>query len=272
MRYIDKKNEEAANLEIDNYLKTAKEKLWFKNYKQGRLYKGFRRTTQKKDLINNVLLPEQQSCCCYCMRKLDVSSATIEHIIPQSIPKGNQMQAYFHLEFKGLNAKNICHTEDYVKGKSEGGQYPHEVAYHNFAIACKKCNNTRGNYDIVPMFLFPDIEQNVTYDTNTGEITWVDDPAIKEDTPTQRPTVEKIGLNSPSLKAIRAVWFYSSKHELSISVNTNRNDRSEIIYLAFGEALRSSTDFTVQDLQSFLDLLTDECWTQLCQYDYFKNM
>ena len=77
MRYIDKKNEEVANLEIDTYLKTAKEEPWFKNYKQGKLYNGFGSTPQRKNLINNVLLPEQQFCCCYCMQKLKNNSATI---------------------------------------------------------------------------------------------------------------------------------------------------------------------------------------------------
>lgn len=271
MRYIDKKNEEVANLEIDTYLKTAKEEPWFKNYKQGKLYNGFGSTPQRKNLINNVLLPEQQFCCCYCMQKLKNNSATIEHIIPQSISNTNQMQSYFNLEFKGLNATNICHTKDYVEGKSTKGQYPHEVAYHNFTIACSRCNSNRSNHDIVPLFLFPNIEQEVVYNQNTGEITWSGDPVLQDYIPTQRPTVEKIGLNSPLLKAIRAVWFYSSKHKLSISENTNRNDRNEIIYLAFGEAISHNNDFTDKDLNAFLSLLKDECWTQLSQYNYFNT-
>lgn len=210
MRYIRKNKEDAANPIIDDYLDITRNEPW---YGAARLYSQFGSFTRKNRLIDDILLPKQEHLYCYCQRRLpDHAHATIEHIIRQSVPNAASMAPYFNFGYPGLNSRNICHTDDYINNRSQDGQYPHKVAYHNFAMACPTCNNARDNQDIAPLFLCPTISDEVDYDRNTSELTWLTDPESIKDTPTAPPTVEKVCLNSPLLKAIRSIWFYGKSH------------------------------------------------------------
>ena len=272
MEYIDKRNDAASNPKIDNYLSTAKSEPW---YGAKELYSHFGSVPEKNDLIDNVLLPEQEHRCCYCMRRLpDHTYGTIEHIIRQSIPNAQAMSKYFRLCFTGLNASNICHTDDYVANRYSKGQYPHKVAYHNFVMACPTCNNARGQNDIEPLFLYAAIRNQVHYDRCSGEMDWPNDPENLKAIPTERPTIEKVELNKPLLKAIRSVWFYAKNHpENPVTPTACRNsaEKAELIYNAFGDALLNP-EFTIEDLNGFLMLMKDEFWKRLLMYDYFGSI
>ena len=139
MKYINKSNEARANLIIDEYLNIARTE----SYDAGHLYSQFGSFSRKNELVNNILLPEQNNFCCYCMRYMpDRTHATIEHIIRQSIPNSASMSRYFTLHLGGLNSNNICHTDDYLTGHSQPGQYPHKVAsvsYTHLTLPTKLC-------------------------------------------------------------------------------------------------------------------------------------
>lgn len=275
--YINKNNDKAANKKIDKYLSVARTETWFIAKGAKELYSHFGSVAEKNELIDDVLLPEQQYRCCYCQRNLpNHSYGTIEHIIRQSIPDSAAMRKYFNSQFSGLNAENVCHTDDYVSGNFNKGQYPHKVAYHNFAMACPTCNSARDCQDIDPLFLYPDIDNTVIYNRNTGEVDWLTDPEILKDVPTERPTVEKVELNSPLLKAIRSVWLYGKDHPSAnySTPNTvhNEGERIELLYNAFGAALDADPNFNVQDMGGFIDLCTSELWNRLLQYDYFGTI
>ena len=148
MEYINKIHAPQANAIIDAYLRNIRIPG---QYRPRELYQGCSSQFGRNDLINNILLPEQSCRCCYCMRSMQNHLyGTIEHIIPESVSSVG-MNYYFDKGLGGLIAANICHTEDYILGNSVAGQYPHEVAYYNYAMACLKCNNERrGNLSFVP--------------------------------------------------------------------------------------------------------------------------
>lgn len=274
MKYVNKSNEAIANPIIDRYLAFAKRERW---YSAVELYKGFRGGRGKHDLIDQILLPEQDNQCCYCRQKIQGhTEATIEHIIRQSIPNAVAMIRYFKPQYVGLNDQNICHTDDYVSGQNRPGQYPHKVAYHNFAIACPMCNMARGHQDIDPPFLYPTIDQEVDYNRQTGELTWLTDPESIKAIPTAPPTVEKVCLNKPLLKAIRAVWFYGVDHPTATystpDTITCEAEKQELVYLTFGNALSSDPFFTVEDMEAYLSLLKPHFWDMALKYAYFATI
>ena len=208
MKYIDKSHEAAANNIIDHYLGFARRQPW---YCAKELYKGFRGNRGKHELIDNVLIPEQSHLCCYCQKRMgDHTDVTIEHIIRQGIANEVAMRPYFKPEYKGLNARNVCHTDDFIQNNRRPKPYPHKVAYHNFAIACQRCNTAREHQDIDIPFLYPNIETEVTYDRSTGKVKWNNDPFVPS--LTEKYTLDKLELNVPILKAIRAIWIFGKDH------------------------------------------------------------
>ncbi len=214
-----------------------------------------------------------------CMKHLNPhndSDATIEHCIPRSTPQGKTFTDYFSLCYPGLNASNVCHTENYKNGTSIPGQYPHHVAYHNFAVACHECNENRGNQFIGIPFLLPIECQHIGYNRTTGKVNWYDDPKIFDGSPETEYMVNRVGLNRPVLKAMRAVWFYGKDHPTDTystpdTVHDER-ERRELIYRTFGAAVDTSPDFDMQDLNGFLALDTHGFWKIVLKYDYFASI
>lgn len=262
MDFIDKNRDSQANSIIKKYLDTIQRPG---QYIPRKIYQGFSGNFGKNNLINNVLLPEQGYRCCYCMKSL-YSGGTIEHIIPESV-SSDGMNNYFNEGLGGLIAANICHTRLYVEGNSEAGQYPHEVAYNNYAMACLKCNGRRGNKEIYPMFLRSTIKQEVSYNRNTGKMVWRNEPDY------QNPSIEKLNLNEAQLKAIRSVWIFghdNPKQTYSTPDTVHDIDeRSELIYRAFGNALGFDNNVSIE---AYLSLLTEEGWKQILKYDYFSTI
>lgn len=271
METIVKNNDAAANALIDPYLVWAKLQWWF-GVNCGRdLYEKLRLRDATGDnnrqrLIDEVLLPEQEYRCCYCMRWIDnrYDDASIEHIVPQSTVTNGELVHYFSARSGGLNAANVCLTPDYVTNGATVPPYPHHVAYHNFAIACKECNAYRWHSEIEPLFLFAGIKAEVNYNANTGEAEWVMDPAYANPVP-ELPTLEKVGVNRPLLKAIRAVWFYAKRNGLSPATSA----REELIYGALGDSITAQSEMNDEEFDAYLSLNTDEVWNKLLKYDYF---
>ena len=261
MEYINKTHAPQANAIIDAYLRMI---TIPGQYRPRKLYQGFSSNLGKNNLIKYVLLPEQGNRCCYCMRSMP---STIEHIIPECIPS-NGLNYYFNIGLRGLIAANICHTRVYMEGNSNPGQYPHEIAYYNYAMACLKCNNERrGNKMIYPMFLIPYIKQQVKYNRNTGKFFWSNDPDFLN------PTIEKLELNGDQLKAIRSVWIFghdnpTQTYSTPDTVNSI-SERKELVYRAFGKALKNDSSVSID---AYLSLLNEEGWRLVLKYNYFATI
>lgn len=277
MKSLHKTNDNAANAIIDPYLAKARKKAWFA---KDDIYKGhFTNRDGKRKLIDDVLLPEQDCRCCYCMKLFNPPGdpdATIEHLIPRSTSKGAAFTNYFTQGYAGLNSSNVCHTDDYKAGISFLGQYPHHVAYHNFTIACSSCNNRRGHHFVVFPFLLPDNCQHVIYNRKTGKISWYDDPKLFDGSPDSELTVNIVDLNRPLLKAVRAVWFYGKDHPTN-NYSTpdtvhNIRERKELIYNAFGTAIAANPDFDTSDIEAFIALEANGIWNEVLKYNYFGTI
>ena len=90
------------------------------------------------------------------------------------------------------------------------------------------------------------------------------DPAYVSVTPTL-PTLEKLDLNRPILKAIRAVWFYAKSQGL----NPYIANREDLIYGAIGESLTIQPSMSDDEFNAFLSLNVEEMWKILLKYQYF---
>lgn len=271
METIAKNNAARANAIIDAYLAWAKNQWWFGMNCGRLLYEklNLRDATgnnNRQCLVDNILLPEQNYRCCYCMRRINnrLDDASIEHIVPQSTTSNGEMAQYFSARSGGLNAANVCLTPDYVRNGALAPPYPHHVAYHNFVIACRDCNAYRWHKEIEPLFLFAGIKNEVSYNADTGEVEWPLDPVYANPVP-ELPTMEKVGANRPIIKAIRAVWFYSKKNGLS-PMTARRED---LIYGAWGDSILAQPAMSDEDFEAYLSLNTEEMWNKLLKYDYF---
>ena len=273
MKTIVKTHAIPANQLIDSYLFIARSEPWFR-FRQ--LYRHFG-PPQKSLLIDNILLPEQDHLCCYCMRKLNNHTyGTIEHIIPQSTPNAAGMVPYFRFGYPGLSPRNICHSTDFVNGNFIHGQYPHEVAYYNFVIACPRCNKSREDNFVDPLYFDSNKTRAVVYDRQTGEMTWLTDPVITNPNSLELPNLEKIKLNTPLLKAIRAVWLYGKDYPTDTystpDTIQNLQDRSDLVYRTLGAILDSDQVLDDEDLNAYIELLKDGIWQRVLEYDYFGTI
>lgn len=270
METIVKNNDAAANAIIDRYLSWAQTQLWY-GVDIDHLYDklGIKLATgfnNKQRLVDSILLPEQANRCCYCMRRIvdHNDDASIEHIVPRSLASRAGLTHYFSARSGGLNAANVCLSQDFINNGSIAPPYPHHVAYHNFVVACRKCNSERWHYEIAPLFLFDRIHEEVNYDQFTGEVSWPNDPALADPMP-RLPVLSVADVNRPMLKAIRVVWFYVKRNGL---VPTSA-DRSDLIYGAIGDSLTANPSMNNDDFEAFLSLNTDEMWNLFLKYDYF---
>jgi len=271
METIVKNHDLEANALIDPYLTWARDQWWYGENCGAWLYNKLRLRDANGDnnrqrLIDEVLLPEQNHRCCYCMRNITnrQDDASIEHIVPQHATTPAEINRYFTPRSGGLNSGNVCLTAEYVRRGTVGAPYPHHVAYHNFSVACRECNSGREHDDIVPLFLYAGVHDEVTYDENTGEAEWILDTAYTNPVP-ELPTLEKVGVNRPILKAIRAVWFYAKRNGKSPSTSK----REDLIYGAVGDSLDANPSMRDDDFEAYLSLNTDEIWNLLLKYDYF---
>lgn len=274
MKYINKISDTKANSIVDHYLCFARRQPW---YCAQELYRGFRGSRGKHQLIDTILLPEQSHLCCYCQKHLSNHSdadVTVEHIIRQGIHDFKSMIPYFKPQYIGLNKQNVCHTDDFVNNNLRPRPYPHKVAYHNLAIACRRCNVARGHQEIDSPFLYPLIETEVTYDRSTGKVIWNNDPFVPS--LTEKFTLDKLELNTPILKAIRAIWLFGKDHPVAGYSTPNTigtlGQRRDLIYRAMAESAAHNRWFSLDDQDAFISLLSDGLWNELLKYNYFANI
>lgn len=273
MEFINKSNSVAANNIIDAYLNWAKDN----NCDESKLYSSLGQYSLdglscKNKIIKEVLLPEQSHRCCYCMRRLDAyAGVTLEHIIPQSVSSQDDLNRYFAKRINGLNPTQLCLTRDYFSNKSIFPPYPLKVAYYNFAASCcsrNHCNNYRQNQYIEPLFLIPQINSEVVYNSVTGEGTWPNDPINQDINSFELPTLEKVGLNNAIVKIYRALWGYLYRNNIKYD-DVLPDDRSCLLYDLLGDILECDSDVDSNILTAIIDLQKDLYWKRACDYDYF---
>ena len=197
MKYIDKSiNETAGKLVVDTLLEDSWDVL-DACYK-GADYEGLCKPAYRGQILP-LMLNEQSSLCCYCLKEIVPADTTLEHIIP------NRLKVVDFASYLVTNelTNNVIHKEVFDRNTEAIPPvlYPHDIAYHNLIASCNSnihCNNYRSDKKIEPFIFDANIETLVEYDRagNASCVQYDDD-------------LQKLGLsnsNSP-LKLIRMIWY-----------------------------------------------------------------
>lgn len=177
--------------------------------------------------LTRLLLDEQNSLCCYCLRKLKInqnedysdSKITLEHIIPRSYTSTDDV-AYYRTA-PGLSADEVELTDVYESAgyNQKSGIHPHKVAYNNLVVSCNGtfpdvrnekagkqkicCNEFRKDKEAFPIYFYPDVAGFVDYlvDGDVQAVTGT--PQYKH----VATLICNTNLQCDSLKDIRYLWY-----------------------------------------------------------------
>lgn len=185
-------------------------------------FDDFKRNGEMEDL----LLKEQKSRCCYCMRTLHYKNhTTLEHVLPLKATDVELIQYYLHFNkifYKKVRFYLIDKNNNQVKIKVP--RYPHFCAYENLVISCDGsifdyesdskenqdysrlhycCNNYRGQNQIVPMFFLRNIHKCIKYE-NDGKISVL---SSLSNYLSIENSINDLNLNYSTLILIRKAWY-----------------------------------------------------------------
>lgn len=276
MEYIVKTKHDEAHALIDGFLQRHKDRHG--GTYQGDLYEYlgadfvFGQPKTRAALIG-ILLNEQRGRCCYCMRRIDRLASderTIEHVIVNH-PKDSDDYNQYLGKNSQLDTADIISSADFLARQMPPPPYPHSVAYENMLISSAghchlgvgtsfTCNGRRGHKFIYPLPLMANVGNEVRYQKN-GFVYWINE------TDTENPTIECLGLNHDVLKLIRRMWYKLS----SMGLDAVNCDRQQLIYEVLGDMLDEGvSDAYFQTL--FLFAKNDWYWSLLFQFDYFNDV
>lgn len=224
----------------------------------------------------DILMHEQDSRCCYCMRRLSNSEVSVEHLIPESftnLDKDDEFAFYYEM-VPGLSELVVDSGQigrslaanpsdiDTVSGM------PHLIAHSNLFAACNchygcSCNNHRGNNRILPMMLMSGVDSWVKYEIN-GKIS-----ILHDDIQLVSDTLKHLDLNSKTLVIIRHLWYLFTKQNIQPNVNKRYTfpEKDNLIRTALGLDV---TEVIPEQYRCFLKTdVTDYYWNLLLAYDWF---
>jgi hypothetical protein len=221
----------------------------------------------------SILLEEQENRCCYCMRRLDNNSISVEHLVPESFEGLDEDDEYnFYATHASAIREYVITCRNFVKASknlniknNEFKFMPHLIAHSNLFPACQSnkpgcsCNNHRGNHRILPLMLMPNVNSLVEYNT-AGECI-----LFHCDIEASFSTLKHLDINTNALKKIRHLWYLFSHINLcpTSSSNNEFKDRDRLLRLAFGI---SPNEILPLEYQNFL---SDTYWQLFLQYDWF---
>lgn len=227
----------------------------------------------RKRLVESVLMMEQSSLCCYCMRKLsECQKVTIEHIMPNHAQDKAELDEY---RTKKTELDGLLHPDDFMaQSPIVYPPYPHSIAYQNMILSCDGdlfkennaksvcCNIKREHRFLPPFVLYNDIEQRFNY-TVDGLAEWIDDPEPPE---SKKNAMRILGLNISVLKMVRRIWFFCIDHGLDPRVDK----KNDIINTMMGYL--ASPDITEKDTNMLFNFKKDKYWKLLLEYDAFATI
>ncbi|GHT58282.1 hypothetical protein AGMMS50239_02560 [Bacteroidia bacterium] len=255
MELIDKTKQKAEGETI--ILEFLKE---FGGHYKEKLYPEFRNPLKQKFI--DLLLKEQNSRCCYCMRNLN-ANIKIEHLIPQSTKIQTEFDKYINPNTV-LNKTNVCLEDDFIKATDpQTPPFPHTVAYQNMTASCsgvdflsqkkaKHCNSFRGSNYIKPIFLDETLKNKIEYKSD-GTLSCIG----------EEDTLQKLGLNYAVLKMIRRIWLYTNK---DCSDLMKFDDSQKNIFL-----IRLEKEVPNEEYGMLKNFKNETYWNLLKKYDYFAS-
>lgn len=274
MKHIDKMNSpfRAEGLEKNRKILQGQ---WSED--EDRYFNLTYRDIQSKTSLYRPIWAEQGGLCCYCMRRLSLetpSNFTLEHIVPNKITNAEWHRDRINYErYPNLQPHNItvCPKDVPFDKAIPFGMppFPHFIAYDNLVGSCdgrtltkegkdigqQCCNNYRGKGYIEPLYLRPNVTQDIDYD-NQGRVICPEEYVS---------SLDKNGVNimSPFLNSVRRFWRKVEESEYSVEdVMNARMDtklRQDIIDDIF--VTDTSEDFLAQDY----------AWDRYSEFDWFYN-
>lgn len=202
------KNTDQGNSIIDETLDEG----WSneENRYEGNIYYGLLNNTRRENLIQLMLI-EQGSICCYCMKEITVEDTSIEHIIPQA---SSDIILQTYLTVPELS-NSIVHRDFFNRNTRiiPPELYPHDLGYNNFIASCRSsvsCNNKRGNKNI-SLFMYDDLMvDSISYESFGSCVPLSMDINI-----------DALNLNNNFLVMVRRIWYLISKEDTIIEEISN---------------------------------------------------
>ena len=239
-----------------------------------------------KNILKRQLLEESCNRCCYCMRSIDESNTTLEHIIPNKILDAKRYEEYRDY-FPKNNWNNLVFSKDFLANpRWPYRAFPHTIAYENLIPSCngkfekissadshardtripKCCNNKRGDEFVIPFVLNKQMVSEFKY-LRSGYVIWpVDREIIGEErkklVEEHKRTIDVLGLNCDELVAIRRIWCFLSSIRKDC---TAKIKDSTVLFLT------EDDDLTDDELNMLRNFWNDNYWCLLEEYRYFND-
>lgn len=272
MEFIDKSiNQAAGNLLVNNFL-TSRWNNLNNSYSQINYstHPNHPFRLSLRDSLRQLLLNEQKNMCCYCMKRIDIISTTLEHIVPKSTSTLADLNQYTHFD---IIRDYVCLQSVFDNASLELNTppFPLEIAYENLAASCdgrlidgvprdttaKFCNNFRGSELVEPMFYLANVGTEIEYK-----------PAglLVPRNVSYNSSIQKVNLNYDTLEKIRQVWYHISVESIDDIENaiteTDRNAILTVNLISLPQARR---------MQLIADFKTETFWNILLQYKWFYS-
>ena len=225
-------------------------------------------TKFSKRLIDEVLMPEQDGRCCYCMRRFSADGpVTIEHLMPNHADDKAELELY---RTRPTELDGLPHTKDFkAMNPIVYPPHPHSIAYQNMVLSCNGdffhvkskpvCCNLKRRHSFVPPFVLHDniADTFVYYVDGTAE--WTEDPNPVDSC---NNAVKILGLNNTVLKMIRRIWFFCTDNHIEPqSVGKDMVIKQISFYMSTGN-----------ELNMLLNFKNESYWSLFLEYDAFANI
>lgn len=227
----------------------------------------------------DVLMREQNSLCCYCMRRIKADEVSVEHLVPESADNLSDEFEFYGSMAPYLKSFVITGSEfDSIAADVDIDTHtrmPHLIAHGNLFSACSSqkpgcsCNNKRGNKRIIPFMLMEDAEKFISYDEEGKMI------LLHEDNKMAEATLVNLNINTDTLKQIRHMWCLFARNDIHPDLDRTYDlmEKDKIIRKALGLGI---DDVIQYEYQKFLLPDSKEYyWNLLLKYewfwDYYRN-
>lgn len=223
-------------------------------------------------LKNEVLIPEQQGHCCYCMRNLNsCHRVTVEHIMPNHAVNTVELDQY---RLRPTPLDGLPHSDDFKSmNPMVYPPHPHSIAYQNLVLSCDGdffhentraacCNLKRRHQFVPPLVLYPEITETFVYRAD-GWAEWTEDPQPPHSV---NNAMRILGLNNGVLRMIRRIWFFCQDQHLE----PQEQGKEIIVNTLMGYLDPNST--TESEIQMLANFKKEKYWNLLLQYEAFANI
>lgn len=213
-------------------------------------YDGFFKNNIKNS-VKSLLIDEQNSLCCYCMKHLEKNdSSTIEHLYPNN-PQIHNIFTNYHLSCTEKINFNFG-VRQFPNTILDN--LPHDISYYNLLACCLKCNNTRDTKEIRPFIFVSDIKTKFLYN-DEGNIysNEYEDEIIK------------IGLADSYYVQYRHLWKHIAKTESNSIFANDKKLKKIVVKAALALHIKTNSIFYIDFVKNGLKV------KEAIDYKYFLD-